>query len=62
VFEQLYGTHHLLGDHDDGLDGESAVAVVEEILETGAEQIDDQDVVQAFLAEVVDIRNAGWMG
>lgn len=36
--------------------------MVEEILETGAEQIDDQDVVQAFLAEVVDIRNAGWMG
>ena len=52
-------THHLLGDHDNGLDGELPVAVVEQVLQAGSEQVDDQDVVQAFLAEVVDIRDPG---
>jgi hypothetical protein len=33
--------------------------VVEKILQRGAEQVDDQDVVEAFLAKVVDIWNAG---
>lgn len=31
--------------------------MVEQILQTGTEQVDDQDVVQALLAEVVDIRD-----
>ena len=34
--------------------------MVEEIFEGGAKEIDDQDVVEAFLAEVVDVRNAGY--
>jgi hypothetical protein len=33
--------------------------VVEQILQTGAQQVDDQDVVQALLAKVVDIRDPG---
>jgi hypothetical protein len=33
--------------------------MVKEVLERGAEEVDDQDVVQAFLAEVVHVRNAG---
>jgi len=49
--------YHLLGDHNHRLNGEASVAVVEEILQTRAEQIDDEDVVEAFLAEVVDIGN-----
>ena len=49
--------YHLFGYHDDRLDGKFPVAVVEEILQTGTEQIDYQDVVEAFLPEVVDIRN-----
>ena len=52
-------TNHLLGDHDYSLDGELPVAVVEQILQTGAQQVDDQDVVQALLAKVVDIRDPG---
>ncbi len=35
------GTHHLLCDHDDGLDGELSVAVVEQILQAGSEQVYD---------------------
>ena len=54
-------TNHLLGDHDYSLDRELPVAVVEQVLQTGAEQIDDQDVVQALLSKVINIRNAGYM-
>ena len=52
-------TYHLLGDHNDGLQTESAIAVVKEILKGGTEKIDDQDVMQTFLAEVVDIGDPG---
>lgn len=51
-------THHLLCYHDDGLDGEFAVAVVEQVLQAGTQQVNDQDVVEALLAEVVHIRDA----
>jgi len=51
-------TYHLLRDHDNGLDGEAPVAVIEKVFETGAEEIDDEDVVKAFLAKIVDIRNS----
>jgi hypothetical protein len=54
-------SHHLLGYHDHSLDRESAVAVIEEIFEGRAEEIDDKDVVQAFLAKVIDIRNTSWI-
>jgi hypothetical protein len=33
--------------------------MVEQVLQAGAEQVDDQDVVQALLAKVIDIRNPG---
>jgi len=49
--------YHLFGYHDNRLDGKFPVAVVEEILQTGTEQINHQDVVEALLPEVVDIRN-----
>jgi hypothetical protein len=52
-------TYHLLRYHDNGLDGELAVAVVEQVLQAGPEQVDDQDVVEAFLAKVIDIRDPG---
>jgi hypothetical protein len=32
--------------------------VVEEILERGSEQVNDKDVVEAFLAKVIDIGDA----
>lgn len=58
----LYAGQHLLGDHDDRLDGEAAVAVVEQVFQRRSEQVDDEDVVQTLLAEVVDIGDAGWRG
>lgn len=32
--------------------------MVEQVFQTGSEQVDDQDVVQSLLAEVVNIRDA----
>ena len=52
-------TYHLLGYHDDRLDRELPVAVIKQVLQAGSKQVDDQDVMQAFLAEVIDIRNPG---
>lgn len=60
LVDGLDAGEHLLGDHDDGLDGESAAAVVEEVLERGAEEVDDEDVVKTLLAKVVDIGDTGW--
>ena len=54
-----WDTDHLLCYHDDGLDGEFAVAMVEKVLQAGPQQVNDQDVVETLLAEVVDIRDAG---
>jgi hypothetical protein len=34
--------------------------VVEQVLQAGAEEVDDQDVVEAFLAKVIDVRDPGW--
>lgn len=56
---QRGSTHHLLRNHADCLEAEPPVAVIKEILQRWAKQIDDQDVVKAFLTEVVDIGNAG---
>ena len=47
--------YHLLGYHDNSLNGESSITVIEQIFQAGTEQVDDQDVVQALLAEIVDI-------
>ena len=49
----------MLGNHNDGLDAEPSIAMVEEVLEGGSKQIDDEDVVQTFLSKVVHIGNAG---
>lgn len=49
----------MLRYHNHGLDREPSVAVIEQILQGGSEKIDDQNIVEALLAEVVDIRDAG---
>lgn len=33
--------------------------MVEEVLQTGAEEVNDQNVVEAFLAKVINIRDPG---
>lgn len=52
-------TYHLFRDHDNGLDRKPTITIIEQILETGTQQVNDQDVVQPFLAKVVDVRDAG---
>lgn len=56
---RLTKTYHLLGNHNHRLDGEPSVAVIEQVLQTGSEQVDHKDVVKALLAEVVDVGDAG---
>jgi hypothetical protein len=49
----------LFGDHDDGLDRESPSTSVEKVLKRGTEKIDDEDIVEAFLSEVINVRDTG---
>lgn len=55
-------THHLPSSHANGLDRELASTHIEEVLETGPEQIDNEDIVEAFLTKVVDLWDSGWNG
>jgi len=43
--DSLDAGQHLFSDHDDGLDGEAAVAVVEEVFQGRTEEVNDEDVV-----------------
>lgn len=42
------GTHELVSEHEDGLEGEAAPAECEEVLEARAEEVDDEHVVGAL--------------
>ena len=52
------GTHHLFRCHADGFDAELAAAHVKEVLEVGAEEVNDEDIVEALLAKVVHLGDA----
>ena len=54
----LDAADELVGEQEDGLEGEFAVAEVEEILEGGAEEVEDHGVVVTLGAEPSDERNA----
>ena len=51
------GAHHLLRCHADSFDAELAAAHVKEVFEVGAEEVDDEDIVEALLTEVVNLRH-----
>lgn len=51
--------YHLFSNHDDGLGRKSPVADVKEIFQRWSKEVDDENVVQAFLAKVIDIGYAG---
>jgi hypothetical protein len=53
-------SHHLLRNHDNCLDRESPVAEVKEILQTWSKEVNDQNVVESFLAKIIDIRYSGY--
>jgi hypothetical protein len=48
----------LLCYHDDCLGRKPAVAVIKEIFEGGTEEVNDKNIVEAFLAKIIDIRNS----
>ena len=48
---------HLLRYHHDSLCRKSSVTVIKQVFKRRSEEIDDEDIVEAFLAEVIDIRN-----
>lgn len=53
-------THHLLCYHYHSLGGESSIAVIKEVLQRWSEEVNDQDVVKALLAEIIDIRDPSY--
>lgn len=55
---QLDALQHLVGDHEDRLEGESAAALVELILEGRAEKVHHHEVVRVLGAKVVDLGEA----
>ena len=61
VLRKEGSTHHLPRRHTHSLDRELPPAHVEQVLQAWAQEIDDEDIVQALLAEVVDLRDTGYI-
>ena len=51
-------TYHLIGEHEHRFEGKFALAVVEEVLERGSQQVDHHNVVVALYSEPVHVRDA----
>ena len=50
--------HHLQSEHADRLDSELATAHVKKVFKVRAKKVDDEDIVQAFLAEIMYLGNS----
>lgn len=50
-------SYHLLRNHHNGLCRESSTTVVKQVFKRWSKEINDEDVVEALLAKVIDIRN-----
>lgn len=46
----VFGTHHLVGQHNDGLDRKLPVTKVEEVLQAGPQQVNDHHIVLPLYA------------
>lgn len=55
----LQALDHLICQHQHRLHGELALAEIEEVLEAGAEEVHDHDIVVALGEVVVDLWEAG---
>ena len=55
--DKLDSLEHLIGQHKHCFKGEFAFAVVEKVLKTWSEQVDDHDIVVALNTEPVYVRN-----
>ena len=56
--DELVPLQHLVGEHQDCLEGEFTFTVVEQVLQAGTQQIDDHHVIITFDSEPVDVGNA----
>ncbi len=52
--------NHLFCNHYDCLGGKPSVAVIKKIFKGRAEEVDDENVVQAFLAKIIYIRDTSY--
>lgn len=62
VVDRLHTGQHLPRRHTDCLDGEFPPTHIKQVLQTRAQEINDENVVQALLAEVVYLRDTGTAG
>lgn len=62
TFRERAGTHHLLRRHDDCLDAEPPATHIKQVLQARSEQVDHQNVVQALVSKVVDLRDTRTSG
>jgi hypothetical protein len=53
-----YFTYHLIGEHKHCLEGKFALAVIEQIFKTGAQEVNDHHVVVTFDSKPVNIWDA----
>lgn len=58
----LLYTYHLISEKQDSLEGEFAVAEVEEVLERGTKKVDDHGIVVALLTVPTDERDTDTTG
>ena len=60
IIEQGLSPYHLLCSHANGLDSKLSCTHVEEVLQTGAQEVNHENVVEALLSNVVDLRNSSY--
>ena len=58
MIEQRLSPDHLLCSHANRLDSKFSSTHVEQVLQAGPQEVDHEDVVEAFLSKVVDLRNS----
>jgi hypothetical protein len=44
--------------HANGFDGKLAAAHIEKVFEIGSQEVDDEDIMEAFLAKIVHLGHA----
>jgi hypothetical protein len=59
---RLDAREHLSSSHAYGLDGKLATAHIKEVFQTRTKEVNDEDVVQALLAKVVDLGDSRAVG
>ena len=51
-------TYHLISEHQHSLEGELSLAVIEQVLQTGSQQINNHDIVVTLDAKPVNVRDS----